>query len=442
MTDIHVTKYDETYIHIECDRSVAASINEYFTFTADNYRFDPRFKNKVWDGKIRIFKQLPSLLYKGLYDDLVEFARENGYTISSHYKQKDNPVTREEIEKIYSRNNSTFKPYPHQIEALYWSLKLQNALILSATSSGKSFFIYNLALTLKSIGPVLIIVPTVNLVEQLRKDFIDYSEFNQFDVGKNVHTIYAGMSKHEQVPITISTWQSIYEMPKQWFKQFKAVIGDECHLYKAKSLKTIMENLSNATFRIGTTGSLDNSETNKLVLKGLFGPIKQVVQTSEMIESGQATPMKIKILVMHYTEADKAVLKADYRQQTEWFATNEKRNKFIRKLVASQEGNKLVLFNLVDKHGIPLYKAFKKEYPDKDIFYISGKTPVAEREEIRKKLDEIEVGIHLTFGKKIVVCQRNTEVPLTNGTYKKASEITKNDDVLDSWIEKESKKHK
>jgi superfamily II DNA or RNA helicase len=282
----------------------------------------------------------------------------------------------------------------------------------------------------------------VNLVEQLRKDFIDYSEFNQFDVGKNVHTIYAGMSKHEQVPITISTWQSIYEMPKQWFKQFKAVIGDECHLYKAKSLKTIMENLSNATFRIGTTGSLDNSETNKLVLKGLFGPIKQVVQTSEMIESGQATPMKIKILVMDYIETDKAVLKADYRQQTEWFATNEKRNKFIRKLVASQEGNKLVLFNLVDKHGIPLYKAFKKEYPDKDIFYISGKTPVAEREEIRKKLDEIEVGIHLTFGKKIVVCQRNTEVPLTNGTYKKASEITKNDDVLDSWIEKESKKHK
>ena len=69
---------------------------------------------------------------------------------------------------------------------------------------------------------VLIIVPTTSLVEQMTKDFQDYG----WNV-KHVHKIYQGRKKETNKKVVISTWQSIYNLPKKWFKQFGTVIGDE-----------------------------------------------------------------------------------------------------------------------------------------------------------------------------------------------------------------------
>lgn len=388
MTKIKISKLNETYIKIQSEKSILMEMNEYFTFMAPNYKFDPRFKKKLWDGKIRIFDMRNGLLYKGLYENVIAFAKEFGYTIDSTYNQPDNAITREEILDVYHRHKGPFEPYAYQIDALYYALKLQNAVLLSATSSGKSYFIYNFARLLRPIGKGLIVVPTINLVEQMKKDFTSYG----WDVEKYVHVIYSGQDKNTMKPIVISTWQSIFEMEPEWFHQYKYIIGDECHLYKAKSLKLIMENLINCEYRIGTTGTLDDWQTNQLILKGLFGPIKQVVTAKEMIDMGNAPQLKIKIILMHH-RFEMGVIGKDLPVQTEWFVNNEKRNKFIRKIVANEKGNKLVLFNLVDKYGVPLYKAFKKEYPEKEIYYISGMTPLKEREEIRDRLSKTDDAI-------------------------------------------------
>ena len=135
--------------------------------------------------------------------------------------------------------------------------------MLSPTGSGKSLIIYGLT-QLGTSGRVLIVVPTTSLVEQMYKDFADYG----YDVENNCHRIYSGHDKDTDKRIVITTWQSVYKLPKKWFAPFKMVIGDEAHLFKATSLKTLMEKTENAVMRFGTTGTLDDTKTHKLMLEG------------------------------------------------------------------------------------------------------------------------------------------------------------------------------
>jgi superfamily II DNA or RNA helicase len=142
----------------------------------------------------------------------------------------------------------------------------------------------------------LIIVPTTSLVSQLFTDFISYG----YDSQTNVHKIYAGEDKNTDKKITISTWQSIYKMSKDYFKRFDLVIGDEAHQFKAKSLTTIMEKLIDCRYRFGFTGTLDGSNTNKITLEGLFGPVFQVTTTAKLMEDKHVADLKIKAIVLSY----------------------------------------------------------------------------------------------------------------------------------------------
>ena len=164
-------------------------------------------------------------------------------------------------------------------------------MLLSPTASGKSLIIYLLVRWFSS--KTLIIVPTTSLVAQLQKDFKDYG----YDSNKYVHEIMAGREKTTDVPIIISTWQSIYKMPKKWFDQFDVVIGYEAHLFKAKSLTSILTKLEDCKYRFGLTGTLDGSQTHRLVLEGLFGAVKQVTTTKELMDKSNLANLTSKALV-------------------------------------------------------------------------------------------------------------------------------------------------
>ncbi len=147
----------------------------------------------------------------------------------------------------------------------------------------------------------LIIVPTTSLVEQLYSDFADYSSENNFVVSENVHRIYQGKEKVSDKSVIISTWQSLYQLPKDYFEQFDYIIGDEAHLFKAQSLTTIMTAANKTKYRIGLTGTLDGTKTHKLVLEGLFGTVEKVITTKELIDKKQLSPFNIKCLVLKHS---------------------------------------------------------------------------------------------------------------------------------------------
>ena len=185
----------------------------------------------------------------------------------------------------------------HQRNAFIHAMQKRRALLLSPTSSGKSLIIYLLFRQLYEYQNLkgLIIVPTTSLVEQLYSDFDDYASFNDFNVEDKVHRIYQGKERYTNKPLTISTWQSLYKMPPEYFEQFDYVIGDEAHNFKAQSLTTIMTSCVNSKYRIGLTGTLDGTKTHKLVLEGLFGTVKTVTTTKELIDNNQISPLNIKI---------------------------------------------------------------------------------------------------------------------------------------------------
>jgi len=208
-------------------------------------------------------------------------------------------------------------------------------------------------------------------------------------VANNVHRIYSGKDKNTDKPVIVSTWQSIYKLGPKYFEQFGAVFGDECHGFKSKSLTTIMNKCREAEYRFGTTGTLDGSQTHELVLQGLFGKIYNVTTTRKLQDDDTLAQLDIKVLILkHPEEVRKNFGKQDYQSELDYIVTNEKRNSFITNLTLDLDGNSLVLYNFVEKHGVPLYNMIKdRAHEKRKIYFISGGTETSDRESIRKIVD-------------------------------------------------------
>ena len=232
-------------------------------------------------------------------------------------------------------------------------------------------------------------MPTTSLVEQLTSDFKDYSEFDDFDVDEHVHKIYQGKEKHSGKKLIISTWQSLYQMPPEYFQQFQYIIGDEAHLFKAQSLTTIMTSCVNAKYRIGLTGTLDGTKTHKLVLEGLFGPVKQVITTKELIDKKILSDFQIKCLILKHSQ-EKCEESRDwtYQEELDYLVNSGNRNRFIRNLTISLNKNTLVLFQMVEKHGKKLYDMIKERAGDRKVFFIHGSVDTEDREAVRHIMEK------------------------------------------------------
>jgi superfamily II DNA or RNA helicase len=281
--------------------------------------------------------------------------------------------------------------HDYQMNAIFHAVKRKRCLLLSPTGSGKSMIIYCLMRyyleTLPKDKKILIIVPTTGLVQQMISDFAEYSKNTKWKADRNCHGIHAGKSKQTAKRVVISTWQSIFREHKDWFDQFSAVFGDECHQYRSQSLVALMTKLKDCPYRIGTTGTLDSVYVHKLIIEGLFGPVYKVTSTKDLIDKNILSELKVECLCINHSDTDRAALKRrTYQEEIEWVVTDERRNKFIVQLAEKLKGNTLILFNYVEKQGKPLFKML--EGSSKNIYFIYGKTETEMREQIRKIVDK------------------------------------------------------
>jgi len=404
-SDIVIVKKDEVYAKLTCERHVAMEISQFFTFFVPGFQFTPAFRNKIWDGKIRLYNLTTSQIYLGLTPYLKEFAEERGYTYE--YEETQDEYSVYHANKFFDSlnihaNGKKIEVRDHQKNAFIHAMQNRRALLLSPTASGKSLIIYLLIRQLLTYQNLkgLIIVPTTSLVEQLYSDFADYSSENGFDVSENVHRVYQGKDKVSDKPVIISTWQSLYKMPEDYFEQFDFVIGDEAHLFKAQSLTTIMTSCINTKYRIGLTGTLDGTKTHKLVLEGLFGPVEKVTTTKELIDTKQLAGFTIKCLILKYEEdIAEQISKMSYQEEIEYLISSPNRNRFIRNLAISMNKNTLVLFQMVEKHGKILYELIKEKANGRKVFFVHGKVETEDREEVRRIMEiENDAIIVASFG--------------------------------------------
>jgi superfamily II DNA or RNA helicase len=380
MDTVVIRKYDEVHNRIECDPGIAMEISEYFTFSVPGAKFSPAYKSKFWDGKIRIFNPMTRLLYCGLTEQLGKFCTSRDYQLELDEGFEDTEFSLIEAKDFVAKLAPKYEPRDYQLDAFVHAVRKSRSLLLSPTGSGKSLIIYLLCCFYRK--KTLIIVPTTSLVHQMTSDFEDYG----YPTGQ-IHKIMSGQEKHSDKMVTVATWQSIYKLPKQWFKQFDVVFGDEAHLYKAKSLTTIMTALQ-CKYKFGLTGTLDGTEVNPLILQGLFGPVRKVITTSELMDQKHLAELSIKALVLKYPdEIRKLVSTYDYQAEMDFLTQSSIRNKFIKNLALSLSGNTLLLFQYVEKHGKVLYDMLAKESIDRNVFFISGDVSGEKREEIRKIIE-------------------------------------------------------
>lgn len=405
MEAIRIRKLNHANLHIECDYGQAAELKEFFSFFVPGYKFMPAFRRRVWDGKIRLFDMNTGELPAGLVYHLIQFCKTRGYDVEPVKTPYGMPHSEDKVEAkdlldFVERLNLPFKIREYQFMALMEGLRKKRAILLSPTGSGKSLIIYTLMSWFLSRHKkkVLVIVPTTSLVEQMDSDFVSYNMPEGL-----VHKIYSGKDKDTDRPIVVSTWQSIYKLPKAWFQQFGMVIGDECHGFKSKSLMQIMNKATEASYRFGLTGTLDGTQTHELVLQGLFGKIFKVTTTKALQDDNTLAPLDIKRVVLDYGQKERREFDAKtYQEEIEWIVGNERRNKFISNLAVDQTGNTLVLFNYVEKHGKPLFDLINsKVTEDRKVFFVSGQVDTSDREAIRgiveKQKDAIIVASLGTF---------------------------------------------
>ena len=389
-------KLNDVHLVITADEDLRRDIGEFFTFTVPGFKFMPQYRNRVWDGKIRLFSYANGKIYTGLYPYILNWCEENNVVVDDKTGIKDASVDNKLVDDFIDKLNIPFEVRDYQKNAFIHTLQKGRCLLLSPTASGKSLITYLavrfnlLRLKEEKNNKILIIVPTTSLVEQLYKDFKDYG----FDSLKKVHKIYQGHAKDTTKRVVISTWQSIYNMPKKWFTEFGMVIGDEAHLFKAVSLTKIMTKLTECKYRVGMTGTLDDSKTHKLVLEGLFGAVNKVTSTTELQEKNQLAKLKIYCLVLQHDKMSKDyLLGKTYQEEMDFLVSNELRNNYIRNLCLSLEGNTLCLFQYVEKHGMILKQMILDKNKDKQIFFVYGGVEAEEREKIREITEQSDNAI-------------------------------------------------
>ena len=406
---ISVRKKNEVYLQVDTEPSIAQELNDHFSFEVPGAKFHPLYKSRMWDGRVRLFSMFTKELYIGLKDYLEQFAKERDYIFDdSQYEKTADGCTLDEVTEFVKSLHIASKGQPleireYQIEAIHKAINDGRRLLLSPTGSGKSYIIYCLIRWHELRGRrQLILVPTTSLVEQMYSDFQDYSSINNWKTSEHCHRIYGGHEKSNEYDVIISTWQSIYKLPKQFFADFKAVYGDEAHLFKAKSLTGILNKMPDTPYRIGTTGTLDGTQTHKLVLEGMFGPVYKVTTTKKLITSKTLADLQIYNLVLDYPDEVKKALKGKtYQEEMDFIVGYEPRNKFIRNLAIKQTGNSLVLFQYVEKHGKMLHEMIQSKAENRKVFFVYGGTDTEQREEIRRltenEKDAIIVASYGTF---------------------------------------------
>lgn len=384
---LNIAKVDNIFARVTTNHpKIFTELYNFLSVYADNYRFMPKYKMGMWDGKI-YFMQKNGVFPIGLLKYVYRYVKQDGLDITID-KELTFKYTIDDFAEVTERwlgeneEGVTWVPYNHQIEGALKGLTYNRCILEHATSAGKSLtmalmLMYHL-ITNKS-NKCLVLVPSTGLIEQLSNDFVSYGVPKE-KIGK----FYAGQKDRNQ-EIIISTWQSMCRQ-KELIKEFDMILADECHGLKGNVVRSVAENAINAKTRIGCTGTLPDSKVDKMRIEGALGPVVHKITARELIDAGHASDILIKVAyILHKPEIKKLMKGMPYDEETKFLENYEPRNKVIRYIVNKHHNVDHNCLILVDHHDHidNLKELFSNMSDDIHVFVVTGKTKPSERERIR-----------------------------------------------------------
>jgi superfamily II DNA or RNA helicase len=390
---IKILKLNNTWGRIVSDDiSILNEIYYRFTVPVDNYWHMPAYKSGRWDGKIRFVTQ-DGKFYIGLLSKILKFVKgEEDYNIEIDDELKVDTQNIDDFKKdfidITNKTMTNMDPYFYQIRGAMKALYKKRAICEHATGSGKSYticLVCNYLLHKNPKNKILILVPKLDLIEQLTEEFTERYGLPEDLIGK-----YCGFQKDTEQPIIISTWQSCYKQPKL-LKTFDVLIADEAHGLKSEMIRSVAEKSTNATIRIGFTGTMPEGRAEKLLVEGVLGPVVDQILYKELVELKAISDLEIKVIKINYSQSILEKSKGiDYQLEKEFCENDRYRNKVICSIangISLKKKNCLVLVKKIE-HGKQLQNDL--EALGCKVDFICGEMKINDRTDIRQGVENDE----------------------------------------------------
>jgi len=273
---------NDVYGRVICDNDDEfMQLYEYFKVFDESLKYTPAVRSGLSDGKVS-FVKYDGEFYLMLKDKIKNFCKNNNIEVVDNIKIEQYKIDDEEWNEFIEKLHLPFKPYEHQIRGARLLIENRRHIALAATGAGKSLMIFIIIMWFiyKGIGPILLIVPDVGLVEQMYSDIYEYFTKKENDLKEEIefelnidkrkkleqelqklyndrkslnldfkikdvfHKIYSGQDKYTDHFVKITTWQSVYELSKtDYFDEIMVAIYDEVHKRKRHRLLTLVRQL-------------------------------------------------------------------------------------------------------------------------------------------------------------------------------------------------------
>lgn len=393
MSDLIIEKVNSSCVHLVCEDGLSHRFYNVFSAYAPGYRFNPRFKLHVWDGKVRCYNPITQILPIGLLNNLLIWCDQHKieYSLQGFDKPLRDNIDKAELEKqMNSYITAGFQARDYQVNAVHAALTNRRGVLLSCTGSGKSLMIYTFLRYLldnKDVHRAILIVPSVSLVEQM---FSDFRNYGWDDLEDHVEMLYSGKKPTFKKEILISTWQSLEKEDPEFFEVYDACVVDECHQAKCNVVTRLLKLMHNAEYKIGTSGTLPTEISEQLQINSVIGNVLFELKSCELIARGYLTKLNIAAIFLKYPlsfiEENK---ERTYPEEVKMVEEYPNRNKVLNFIIdhTSPMNNMLILVNHRN-HLKDVEDYLHKNYPEKKVSIITGDVKAKVREEIRVGIED------------------------------------------------------
>lgn len=381
MTKIKFENY--SYFRIDTGSHIMSVLKKKFRYFVEGAQFSTAYKQRRWDGFKSFITQknrMPLGCLEATYKFIKEKFPDEKIEFPNEYRNVKQEYDFLEDIELYSKGE-VIKPRENQWETVEKCIKNNRCVCVAPTSFGKSLVIYLLCRYHINYGrKVLIVCPKKILVDQMIADFIDYGYEG------DINGIYSGRER-VSADITVITFQTLCKLP-YLLKEYACLILDECHMCKANSMLSIIDNASNIQYKYGLTGSLKEGSIEYIFASTYIGYPHYITDTKTLIDEKVVAKLKVEIYRYVYPEPERRHKSFDYQAEKDFLRECEHRYKAI--LEEAGELNKTGMIAVVEiEQAQRLYEMGRGMFPERNIYQIRG-NHIERNGEMFKSFEEIK----------------------------------------------------